>query len=53
MSLCSDISLASLSKKNDGILNKGSPRVIPNLPSYDYRVVKGVGSKGRGFPNLP
>ena len=25
----------------------------PWLETFDYRVVKGGGSKGRGFPNLP
>ena len=38
MSLCSEIK-ASLSKKNDGILNKGSPRVTPNLPPYDFPMI--------------
>ena len=25
----------------------------PDWANYNYRVVKGGGSKGRGFPNLP
>ena len=26
---------------------------LKNLPPKNYRVVKGGGSKGRGFPNIP
>ena len=39
----------SMSKRN---ITEIQPKVKPE-PIYYYRVVKGGGSKGRGFPNIP